>query len=65
MGIMGVMDSGACASAVSDTEGRIVNTMTDIISRILLWATWNKTYEDMVRQAVAEWVRKNGDRHEG
>lgn len=29
MGIMGIVDSCACASAVSDTEGRTVTTMRD------------------------------------
>ena len=30
MGIMGIVDSHACASAVSDTEGRTVTTMNEL-----------------------------------
>lgn len=35
MGIMGIVDSRACASAVSDTEGRTVTDMTDYIDTAL------------------------------
>ena len=38
--------------------------MTDIISRVMLWSTWSQTYENMVGQAVAEWMRNGGDHHD-
>lgn len=54
MGIMGIVDSCACASAVSDTEGRTVTTMKDdTISRaaaidaidVIPWYHQNKNGE--------------------
>lgn len=75
MGIMGVMDSDTCASAVADTEGRIVTMQKGLYKRSGLEGLFTdfkhnarswKNSKRMRAKRERQWLkklRKEGDHH--